>query len=54
MITSEKFQEILTQSENQIIDYKAEPHRIDNDYFTSEFIKDILAMSNTREIKLLT
>lgn len=51
MITAEKFQEILAHSEHQIIDYKAEPHKIDNDYSVSEFIKDILAMSNTRRDK---
>jgi len=47
MITSDKFQEILTNSENTTVDFKAEPHKLDNDYFVSEFIKDILAMSNT-------
>lgn len=47
MITLEKFQEILALSEIPTIDFKMEPHRLDNDYFASEFIKDILAMSNT-------
>lgn len=47
MITENKLRELLTRSESSVIDFKSEPHRLDNDHFTSEFVKDILAMANT-------
>lgn len=47
MITSEQLREILTWQEDRHVDFKAEPHRLDNDHFISLFIKDILAMANT-------
>lgn len=47
MITEEVLRELMTHSENRPVDFKTEPHRLDNDHFNSEFIKDILAMANT-------
>ena len=47
MITIEKLKEIFARSESRIIDFKSEPHRLDNDHFKSKFIKDIIAMSNS-------
>lgn len=47
MITESKLRELLTWSEDRPVDFKAEPHRIDNDHFKALFIKDILAMANT-------
>lgn len=41
------FRELLKQSESEILDFKAEPHRIDIERDKSKFIKDILAMANT-------
>ena len=47
MVTESLLRELITRSENRPIDFKAQPHRLDNDHFNSEFIKDILAMANT-------
>lgn len=47
MISEPKFRELINMSEGQTLDFKSEPYRLDNDYFKSEFIKDILAMANT-------
>lgn len=47
MINECKLRELLSKNENRSIDFKAEPYRLDNDHFKSEFIKDVLAMANT-------
>lgn len=47
MITEEFFREVMNCSEEQTIDFKAEPHRLDNEHFKSEYIKDIVSMANT-------
>ena len=47
MINEDKLRELLHQAEDRSIDFKAEPHRLDNDHFKSLFVKDILAMANT-------
>ncbi|MBI5653585.1 MAG: ATP-binding protein [Chloroflexi bacterium] len=47
MITENKLREIFARNENDTLDFKSEPHRLDNEHFNSEFIKDILAMANT-------
>ena len=47
MISEEVLGDLLSRSESSTIDFKSVPHRIDNDHFKSEFIKDILAMANT-------
>lgn len=47
MITESLLRELITRSENRPIDFKAQPHRLDNEHFNSEFIKDVLAMANT-------
>ncbi len=41
------FKHLIEQPESETLDFKAEPHRLDNDHFKSKFIKDILAMANT-------
>lgn len=47
MISEDHFRELLTRSENETLDFKREPHRLDNDYYRSKCIKDIIAMANT-------
>lgn len=47
MINEELLRILMARSESDTIDFKAEPHRLDNDHLKSEFIKDILAMANT-------
>jgi len=47
MIDENTFLALLQRPESQTLDFKREPHRLDNDHFKSEFIKDILAMANT-------
>jgi hypothetical protein len=47
MTTEDYLRALINQGESATIDFKAEPHRLDNDHFNSEFIKDILSMANT-------
>ena len=47
MITESMFRTLLDRPESETLDFKREPHRLDNDHFKSEFVKDILAMANT-------
>jgi tetratricopeptide (TPR) repeat protein len=47
MITENILRDLLNRNEDKTIDFKKEPHRLDNNYFKSNFIKDILAMANT-------
>jgi hypothetical protein len=47
MIDKAELKDLLTQSETETLDFKSKPHRLDNEHFKSEFIKDIIAMANT-------
>src|SRR6266536_64420 len=49
MISESKLHELLSENvpESLTLDFESEPHRLDNDYFKSLFIKDILSMANT-------
>ncbi len=49
MISESKLRELLNENvaESLTLDFKSELHRLDNDYFKSLFIKDILSMTNT-------
>lgn len=47
MISKEKLKELLQLPESETVDFKREPHRLDNDHYKSKLLKDIIAMANT-------
>jgi len=47
MVTQDLLRQLFQRSELGDIDFKSEPHRLDNDHFKSAFIKDIVSMANT-------
>lgn len=47
MIDESRLRGLLKKVEIRTVDFKAKPHRLDNEHFKSEFIKDVLAMANT-------
>ncbi len=42
-----KFSELLNTTELRKVDFKEQQYRLDNDYFKSQFVKDVLCMANT-------
>ncbi|MHB0874974.1 MAG: RNA-binding domain-containing protein [Anaerolineae bacterium] len=47
MLTEADLRQLMAGCEEWLLDFKAEPHRLDNEHFKSEFVKDVLAMANT-------
>ena len=48
MVDETALKELFTRQEGPILDFKRDIYRFDTDYHISEFLKDILAMANTR------
>lgn len=48
MVDEKALKELFTRQESPILDFKRDIYRFDTDYHISEFLKDILAMANTR------